>query len=45
LSLAHTSVDYFVDDNGHVLEKSINAIAEEGNHRGVQSSHKRSFLS
>jgi hypothetical protein len=30
LGLAHTSVDYFDDDNGHVLENAINAIAEEG---------------
>ncbi len=30
LSLPHTSDDYFIDDNGHVLENAINAIAKEG---------------
>lgn len=28
LSLPPTSVDYFVDDNGHILESGINRIAE-----------------
>lgn len=30
LGLAHTSNDHFNDDNGHVLENAINAVAEEG---------------
>ncbi len=30
LSLPHTSNDYFIDDDGHVLENAINAIAKDG---------------
>lgn len=30
LNLSPSSVDHFTDDNGHILEKSINSIAEEG---------------
>lgn len=30
LDIPHSTTDYFRDDNGHVLERAINAIAEEG---------------
>ena len=30
LDISHSSTDYFVDDDGHVLENAVNALAEAG---------------
>lgn len=41
--ISHTSTDYFTDDDGHVLENAINALAEAGITQGCNPPQNNRF--